>query len=69
MKRETAKLVHNYFDQAALEIYVKDRVDSLHDILEDCRDMHEVGQTQGAIIELKRLLKAKEYAENILKVK
>ena len=66
MKRETAKIVHQFFDQDALEAYVEDRISELHVILETVPEA-ALCEVQGQIFELKRLLKAKTYAEDVLK--
>lgn len=66
MKFDTAKSVHQYFDDQAIKEYVEDRIKVLHTHLEDVRSMDEVCQTQGKIMELRYLLKAKEYAKAVL---
>ena len=66
MQRDTAKAVHAYFDQIAIEMYVHDRINELHVSLETIPEA-ALSEVQGQILELRRLLKAKQYAEDVLK--
>jgi len=66
VKRETARVVNQFFDQIAIETYAKDRVNDIHFLMESC-DEGSLKRYQGAIEELKSLLRAKEYAEAVLK--
>ena len=67
MTPEVAKEVHSHFDQTAIEAYVIDRINALHFALETAKE--EVANIQGRIAELKLLLKAKDYARDVLEVK
>lgn len=66
MKKETAKIVYQFFDPEALKAYVEDRIAELHVILETVPEAALSG-VQGQIVELRRLLKARTYAEDVLK--
>ena len=68
MTPEVAKIVHRFFDQQALEVYVKDRLESLYKSFEYTKSFEEVEHIKGCIDELRYLVRAKEYAENTLKV-
>jgi hypothetical protein len=67
MTPEVAKAVHRFFDQEALTAYVEERITQIHQSMEGCTPDF-LPSLQGAITELRRLLKAKEHAENTLKV-
>lgn len=69
MKRETAKIVHQFFDQEALKAYIEDRTQELYQALGFAENIEKVRLHQGALRELELLLKAKQYAKNVLEVK
>ncbi len=67
MDKTIARTVNQFFDQEALKAYVDIRINSVYRSLEDAQDLEEMFQLQGRIKELRQLLKAREYAEAVLK--
>ncbi len=69
MKFEVAKNVNRDFDThawEALETYVQDRVTDLHKFLETAVGTEAILKAQGAIQELRNLLRLKENTKSVL---
>lgn len=58
----------NQFGQDGVEIYVNYRIEKLHLVLEQAKDMAIVSETQGAIDELRQLLKVRTHAAAVLEL-
>lgn len=64
MNRKVAEqllpLVNDPYFQGSIEVYVGDRIESLHTSLENELDTARIFRLQGQIMELKQLLSLKE---------
>lgn len=65
MDKPVAKEIYANFDKEAIEAYVNYRVGELHSKLEDATG-DAILKYQGAIAEVRLLLKAKDYAKRVL---
>lgn len=71
MTPEIAKKIYNNIDsvgQEALSAYIDERIHSLHLFLEAAKDEH-ILKYQGAIEELRKILRLRDTAEAVLKMK
>lgn len=72
MDRVTAQHVINGFSspvtQMALEAYVTSRIETLRVSLETSKDPGQISELQGAILELRKLLKVRETAGAVLEL-
>ena len=65
MKEQVAKNVHRDFLQDTIVEYVEDRIDELHVSLETIHP-DSLLEVQGRVKELRYLLRAKQYAKDVL---